>query len=90
MLQLSVEFTARFEAKIELPDDYTEDELATAIADIDIPENGQCEYCFASFKVDPEKIRIVRELKLSNKTLKNLSDNHKPDESWYKENLDDL
>lgn len=58
---LYVEFTARFETKIQVPDNYTEDDLLKTLADIKIPENEDCKYCFCSYQTDYSKLRVVEE-----------------------------
>ncbi len=72
LLQLEIKFTAQYEAKLYLPEKYTEDDLQDAIAAIDIPENKQCSYCFISFKPDMESVKIVRELILPEETINKL------------------
>jgi hypothetical protein len=52
MKTITVEFSARFTAKVQVDDDASPSDVADAIADIDIPENAQCTYIADSFEPD--------------------------------------
>lgn len=47
---LVVTFTATFKAKVCVPDNATQSDIDDAVADIDIPENDQCEYVPDTFE----------------------------------------
>lgn len=59
MKKITVEFEARCQATLEVPDDATEEDIQDAVADIDIPENDECKYIADTFepKLDTLAVR---------------------------------
>ena len=56
MKELTVEFTARFKAIIQVEDDASDEDIHDAICDVDVPENDQCKYIPDTFEPnDPEE-----------------------------------
>jgi len=60
MKKITVQFEARFQATLEVPDDATEEDIQDAVADIDIPENDECKYVADTFDPDMDTPDVIR------------------------------